>query len=310
MYVASRTKYHLWGRYAFWIFVASIVLSLLLFVPQFALEHGGARRWLDVGFTTFQPSEVLKFGVVVYLAAWLSFFYRRVRNPYFGMASLFVLAALTSLLLLSQRDTGTLMITMMAVMAVYVAASGRWAHVGVMVIAGILLVGMLAFARPYIRERILVVMDPARDIQGSGYQLNQSLIAIGSGEWTGRGYGQSIQKFRHLPEAHGDSIFAVAGEELGFLGSSVLVLLFVAFGLRGLHIAARAPDRFGGLLATGIVILILAQAFVNMAAMLGLIPLTGVPLPFVSHGGSALLVVMTEVGILMNISRATRPQTS
>ena len=161
----------------------------------------------------------------------------------------------------------------------------------------------LAYSRPYIFDRIETFIKPGEDLQGSSYQLNQSLIAIGSGQIFGRGFGQSVQKFNYLPEPIGDSIFAVAAEEWGFVGSTVLIFLFLAFAIRGLKIATWSSDIFGGLLATGIVILITVQSLVNIASMLGVFPLTGMPLLFVSHGGTALFFAMAEVGIILNISK-------
>ena len=168
--------------------------------------------------------------------------------------------------------------------------------------------GILSFAavvhyKPYLQERINTFLNPESDPQGSGYQLNQSLIAVGSGQIFGRGFGQSIQKFGSLPEPTNDSIFAVASEEFGFAGSSTIVLFFLFFALRGFHIAGRAHDRWGRIAVIGIVLLIITQSFINIASMVGLFPLTGVPLLFISHGGSALLFALAEVGIILSISR-------
>ena len=165
---------------------------------------------------------------------------------------------------------------------------------------------MIVLLQPYQRDRIMTFLEPAADIQGIGYQLNQSLIAIGSGGFWGKGFGMSQQKFYYLPEPTGDSIFAVFGEEFGFIGSAILIILFLAFSWRGIRIANRAPDLFGSYLAVGITLLIVIQAFINMAAISGLIPLTGLPLSFISYGSSALVANLAAVGILMNISKYTR----
>ena len=177
----------------------------------------------------------------------------------------------------------------------------------------ILLVGLIAIIafggmalwKPYFLDRIATFLHHD-DFQGSGYQMKQALIAIGSGGWSGRGFGQSVQKFSYLPEASGDSIFAVAAEEFGFWGTTLLVLLYLLFALRGVWLSARAPDVFSGLLTVGLVILIASQSFINIGSMLNLVPLTGVPLAFVSHGGTALLLAMAEVGVVLNISRYRR----
>lgn len=302
MYVTSRIKYQFWRRHAFWIFLATIGLALLVFVPGIGMEHGGARRWIDLGITTFQPGEALKFGVVVYIAAWFASFQKRVNSPLFGFLPFLIMLGITGGLLLAQPDTGTFMIAVAAGMAMLIAAGGRWRHIFLVILLGVGLIAGMAVWKPYVRDRIstLIHLD---DFQGSGYQVRQSLIAIGSGEFFGKGFGQSVQKFNYLPEAQGDSIFAVAAEEFGFIGASLLVILYLLFALRGLWISAHAPDVFGGLLSVGIVILLTAQSFINIGSMLNLLPLTGVPLMFVSHGGTALLIAMAEVGILLNISR-------
>ena len=185
----------------------------------------------------------------------------------------------------------------------YFVAGAPLKHILLLVLIGIIGLGSLAFARPYIKERLLTLVNPTRDILGSGYQINQSLIAIGSGGMSGRGFGQSVQKFNYLPEQIGDSIFAVAAEEFGFIGSVILILLFLSFTLRGLHISNRAPDMFSRLVVLGIVIIIITQSLVNISAMLAIIPLSGIPLVFVSHGGTAMLIALSQVGIILSISR-------
>lgn len=305
MFVASRIKYIFWRRFAFWILIASIICSALVFVPGIGMEHGGARRWLDLGITTFQPGEFLKFGIILYLATWFTFIKKRISSPYFGFYPLMGMFGVAGALLLSQPDTGTFIIAAAGGTAMYIAAGAKVRELALLLLLAFGLVAGLAFARPYVMDRITTFFEHD-DLQGSGYQVHQSLIAIGAGGLFGQGLGQSVQKFNYLPEAHGDSVFAVASEELGFVGASVLVLLYVLFGLRGLWIASRAPDRFSGLFAVGLVILIVSQSFTNIGAMLALAPLTGIPLIFVSQGGTALLIAMVEVGILLNISRYRR----
>lgn len=305
MFVASRIKYIFWRRFAFWILIASIICSALVFVPGIGMEHGGARRWLDLRITTFQPGEFLKFGIILYLATWFTFIKKRISSPYFGFYPLMGMFGVTGALLLSQPDTGTFIIAAAGGTAMYIAAGAKVRELALLLLLAVGLIAGLAFTRPYVMDRITTFFEHD-DLQGSGYQINQSLIAIGAGGLFGQGLGQSIQKFNYLPEAHGDSVFAVASEEMGFVGASVLVLLYVLFGLRGLWIASRAPDRFSGLFAVGLVILIVSQSFTNIGAMLALAPLTGIPLIFVSQGGTALLIAMVEVGILLNISRYRR----
>lgn len=304
MWLCARIKYQFWRKNAFWIFLVAIILSLLVFVPGIGMEHGGAKRWIDLRVTTFQPGEVLKFGAIVYLAAWFAFAHKRRRfdSSKFGIIPLLILLGITGALLLAQPDTGTFLIAAAAGIAMFVASGGRWRYVLLLALLGVLLLGTLATIKPYVRERIATLFHHD-DFQGAGYQLRQSLIAIGSGGVFGKGFGQSIQKFNYLPEAHGDSIFAVAAEEFGFIGAAGLIILYILFALRGLWIAARVHDVFAGIFAVGIVSLLTAQSFINIGSMLSIVPLTGVPLVFVSHGGTALLVAMAEVGILLNISR-------
>lgn len=302
MYICARLKYQFWRKYAFWVFGVTIILSILVFVPGVGMEHGGARRWLDLRITTLQPGELLKFGVIVYLAAWFTFVRKRIQSPYFGFYPLLALLGIAGALLLGQPDTGTFLIAVAAGMAMYIAAGARFREMVILVLLGATLLGGVAVWKPYVRERITTLIHHD-DFQGAGYQVRQSLIAIGSGGVFGTGFGQSVQKFNYLPEAQGDSIFAVAGEELGFVGTTTIVLLYVLFALRGLWIAGHAPDHFSGLLAVGLVILITSQSFINIGSMLAIAPLTGVPLVFISHGGTALMVAMAEVGILLNISR-------
>lgn len=302
MYVASRIKYVFWRKHAFWILLASIILALCVFVPGIGLAHGGAKRWIDLGITTFQPGELLKFALVAYLAAWLASFHRKIRSPQFGVLPLIAFFAIAAGLLLKQPDFGTFIIAAAAGIAMFITAGASMRDLSILFIIALIAFGGMAISKPYFLDRISTFLHHD-DFQGSGYQLKQALIAVGSGGLTGHGFGQSVQKFNYLPEAAGDSIFAVAAEEFGFIGTTFLVILYLLFALRGLWIGAHAPDMFSGLLAVGLVILTMAQSFINIGSMLNLLPLTGVPLIFVSHGGTALAVAMTEVGIILNISR-------
>ncbi len=205
--------------------------------------------------------------------------------------------------MLLQPDTDTFLIMGAAAMAMFVTAGGRWRDVGLMFVSAVLLLAIVAMVRPYIMDRLTTFLHPERDPLGSGYQIQQSLIAVGSGGFSGRGFGQSIQKFEYLPEPIGDSIFAVYAEEFGFVGSSLLILLYLGFTFRGYKIAGQAPDLFGTLLVVGFMTLIICQAFLNIGAMLGVAPLSGLPLPFISHGGTALLATLTMVGIVLNVSK-------
>ncbi len=200
---------------------------------------------------------------------------------------------------------GTLGVICASILALYIAAGAQWKHIGVFLCMALLALGALALMRPYVMDRIMTFINPSANQHDESYQIRQSLIAVGSGGFLGRGFGQGIQKFTYLPEPMGDSIFAVASEELGFIGSVTIVLLFLAFAFRGLTVAARAIDPFGALLAVGLSTYLGVEAFINIAAMLGIAPLTGVPLTFMSQGGSAMLASLAAAGILLSVSRKT-----
>lgn len=302
-FITSKIKYTFWRRCSFWLFFFSLILTLLVFIPAIGLEAGGAKRWLLIGPLTFQPSELLKITAILYMATWFSGIKSKITTFKLGLLPLIVVLGLIGAVLLLQPDTDTFMILSAVLLTMYFTAGGKWKYLLSIVGIGILCLAMLLTFRPYLRERVLTFVNPASDSLGSSYQIQQSLIAIGSGGFAGRGFGQSLQKFNFLPEPIGDSVFAVFAEEFGFVGTFVLLLLFVAFLWRGLKIATKSPDLFGGLVAVGIVILITVQSFTNIMAMLGLIPLSGLPLIFVSHGGSAMFVTLASVGILFNISR-------
>ena len=306
-YLISRIDYHRLRQFALPLLLLSSALTLLVFIPGIGFEHGGANRWIAFGSLSFQPSELLKIAFVIYAAAFFSAVKAKIATVRFGLIPLIVLAVIAGVILLAQPDTDTFMVLFLALVGMFLVAGGKWKHLFIVGIIGLLCLSALVWQRPYLRERLLTYLDPSADPLGAGYQIQQSLIAIGSGGFTGKGFGQSVQKFSYLPEPIGDSIFAVAGEEFGFIGGILLIGLYLAFLLRGLRIATGAPDRFGGLLSLGIVILIGAGAFMNIAAMLSIIPLSGLPLSFVSHGGTALLFTMAEAGILLNVSRQQGP---
>jgi cell division protein FtsW len=209
-------------------------------------------------------------------------------------------------ILMIQPDTAGVIIIGMAAVTMLFAAGGKVSHLALLALVGIVAIAGAAYERPYIAQRIETFFNQESDPLGAGYQVQQSLIAVGSGGFGGRGFGQGLEKFSYLPEPIGDSIFAVAAEEFGFVGSAVLVLLFALFALLGLRIAARAPDPFGGLLVVGLTVLIAGQSFFNIASALGLVPLVGVPLIFVSHGGTSLAISLAEVGVILSVSKRMR----
>ncbi|HEY4519520.1 MAG TPA: putative peptidoglycan glycosyltransferase FtsW [Candidatus Paceibacterota bacterium] len=303
LFITSIIDYKRWKRFALPLFIFSIVLTALVFVPDIGITHGGGTRWIDLGFLSFQPSETMKIGAVLFAAVYFSSIRQRVATIQYGVVGLLGVLALPTLLLVLQPDIGTLGIIVVSVGAIYVAAGARMRDVVLVALIGVLLIGALALTRPYVKDRLLTFINPADNPQTEGYQIRQSLIAIGSGGVSGRGFGQGIQKFTYLPEPMGDSIFAVAAEEFGFFGSVFVVGTFLVFALRGFTVASRAGDSFGTLLGVGIVSYLVAEAFINIAGMVGLIPLTGVPLTFFSQGGTAMLVSLGSVGILLSISK-------
>jgi cell division protein FtsW len=303
-FITSQINYKFYRKYSFYLFLASIAATLLVFVPGLGVEHGCAHRWIYLGTLSFQTSELLKIGFIIYLSAWLSGAREGVKTFTGGFLPFFILSSIIGVILLLQPDTDTFMIAIFSGLAIYLTAGGRWKHILIFVLIGLIGFGALAYSRPYVRSRIMTFIHPVENDLGSGYQIKQSLIAIGSGGLGGRGFGQSIQKFdNHLPEPIGDSIFAVAGEEFGFVGSVSIIILFVFFAFRGLKIASQIQDSFGRLMVVGIVIMVVSQAFVNISAMVGVIPLSGITLPFISHGGTSLFMTLIEMGVVLNISK-------
>lgn len=300
---ASRIDYRKWRRVAPFLFALALIATALVFLPQLGISHGGGRRWLDLGGMSFQPAEALKLAVVAMSAAYFSAIRPRIGSFIYSFGGLSAILLAPVALLILQPDIGTLGVIIAAALAVFVAAGAPWRHIFIVLLLIPVFLAVLAMNKPYVRDRIVTFFHPAQNQQAEGYQIRQALIAVGSGGLLGRGFGQGIQKFTYLPEPMGDSIFAVVGEEFGFIGSVFLVILFLLFALRGFWIAARAPDPFGGLLAVGISAYLAGEAFINIAAMLGAAPITGIPLTFVSQGGSAMLVSLASAGILLNVSK-------
>ncbi len=303
MYFSSKIEYKLWRKYSLLIFIGSILLTAFVFVPHLGWSHGGAQRWIQLGGFSFQPVEFLKFGFIIYFAAWLSWAKNKVQDLKFGILPFTIMLAVIALILLKQPDTKSfILISVTGIGMLFISGVPIRYILGVGM-GGMLLLGTLLFFKPYLQERVKTFIDPSSNPQGSSYQIQQSFIALGSGGIFGRGFGQSIQKFSYLPEPQGDSIFAVLGEELGFVGSLATICLYLLFALRGFRIANNSPDLFSRLLVSGIVILITAQSFMHIASITGVFPLTGVPLPFMSHGGTSLMIYLVAIGIVLNVSK-------
>ena len=303
--ITANVHYRFWRKYAFYLIIAALIVTALVFTPL-GMAHGGARRWIALGSFSFQPAEILKFAFIIYIATWLSGMQKYVATFKRGLLPFCGMLAFVGVILLLQPDTDTYAIMAVSALAMFVTAGGRWRDVVATGLVGLIIILSLAFFRPHIRDRLTTFIHPSNDPQGKSWQVKQSLIAIGSGGMFGRGFGQSIQKFEYLPEPIGDSIFAVLGEEFGFLGTTSLIVLFCLFTLRGFRIATESTDMFGMLLVVGFITLIMLQVFLNIGAMIAVAPLSGLPLPFISHGGTALLSTLASVGIILNVSRYSK----
>lgn len=303
--IFAKIDYHHWRKWSFLLLLLSLILLILVFVPGIGVAYKGAKRWIGFGSFSFQPTELLKLTFVLYLGSWLSSKREKVSDLYYGFLSfLFILGAVTFLIVL-QPDIGTLSIIMLSAVIVYYLAGAKILHLAMIGLAFILIFWLLIVIAPYRMQRFTVFQNPETDPQGIGYHINQALLAEGSGGLWGLGFGQSRQKYNYLPEVAGDSIFAIICEELGFLRTLFLIALFLILMYQGYKIARKSPDLFGRLLAGGITSWLCLQALINIMAMIGLIPLTGIPLPLISYGGSAMVISLIAVGILTNISKQT-----
>ncbi|HET7713736.1 MAG TPA: putative lipid II flippase FtsW [Patescibacteria group bacterium] len=302
LFVAMKLDYHFYRRVAVPIFFLALLLLVLVFIPGIGINAYGANRWIDFKFFIVQPAEVMKLALAIFLAAW---FEEKgdIKSFKRGFLPVAVVLGVIGFLIISQPDLGSLLIIASTLLMVYFAAGARLLYylVGLPLALGAGLLVILSSA--YRKARLMTFFDPTTDTQGTSYHINQVLLALGSGGIFGTGIGQSRGKYEYLPEVTTDSIFAVIGEELGFAGSFVLLCVYGFIIYRGFKIALSAPDRFGQLLALGIVTTLATQATLNLAAMVALVPLTGVPLPFISYGGSSLVVTLTSIGILLNISK-------
>ena len=302
---AQHISYKHWKSLAPVFLIASVFLMALLFVPKFGISHGGAIRWLDFSLFSFQPSEILKFSFLLYLVSWLAAKKKEVRTMSFGLVPFLLMIGFSGTFLILEPDIGTLGVLSLTSAFLFFLGGGRLFHLGIIILFGAFLLGVLIYMEPYRLSRFAVFLNPSLDRQGIGYQLNQSLVAIGSGGIGGKGFGFSFQKLHLLPEPAGDSVFAIVAEESGFVGSLILLFLFLLFFWRGIMIAQRSRDTFAKLLASGLTLIIFIQVVINTGSLLGLLPLTGIPLPFVSYGGTSLAMHLAQVGILLNISKHT-----
>ncbi len=305
--VVMRVDYHRWRRWSIPALALSCLLLALVLVPGLGVNVNGASRWLGYGPISLQPSELAKLTILVFAADLLARRAAWMADVRLTLLPVTVVFGGVALLLMLQPNLGTTLVLGSIVLSVLWVAGTPFLPLSAITAAGALAAAGLALWAPYRRARVLAFLDPWADYQSTGYQNIQSLVGIASGGLTGSGLGESRAKWGFLPEAHTDFIFAIIGEELGLLGTLVVVALFVSLCVFGARAALLAPDRFGMLLAAGTTVWFGAQAFVNIGAVIGILPITGVPLPFVSYGGSSLLFSMIGAGLLLNVARQAQP---
>ncbi len=302
--LTSAIPYGHYRRFAGVMLLISIVLLLSVFIPGLGTDLGTfAQQWIVLGPLTLQPSELVKLTFLFYIAAWME---KRteheIRDVHSGLIPFVIVLSVVMGLLLLEHDTGTMGVIVVMASGVYFSAGAPFRYFALFAGGGAGLLALLVAFSPYRAARFMTFLHPELDPKGIGYHINQALLAVGSGGFFGRGYGHSLQKFQYLPEVAGDSIFAVIAEELGFLLTTAFLVLYVGFLQRGFKIAATASDAFGRYLVAGVMSWIAAQAFFNIGAMVGVLPITGVPLPLVSYGGTALAVTLTALGVVVNVS--------
>jgi cell division protein FtsW len=285
------------------LFVVSLAMLVLLYVPGLGLMKGGARRWLRLGPFIAEPSELVKFALVFFLAEFLSKRQARIHEFKYGPLAVFLIVGPITLMILKQPDFGSTVMIALILFAMLFAAGARASHLAV---AGSGTLGVLMFqaaAKSYRMKRLTTFLDPWSVARGAGFQLVQSFIALGEGGKWGVGLGAGRQKMFYLPEAHTDFIFAVVGEEFGIIGATIVVALFLVILFRGMRIAHDEPDPFASLLAVGLTALLSIQALINMSVVIGLIPTKGLPLPFLSYGGTSIIIAMAALGALLALGR-------
>jgi cell division protein FtsW len=305
MYITSRIDYHVWKRFIPLIVITALGLLALVKVPGIGFSTGGAARWISIGVIFFQPAELAKLAIIMYTAGWISEKHQAIKDFYFGVLPALGIIGLFAFLILIQPDVGTMSILVVTALVMLFVGGVSLRYFAGIIVLGLIAFGIIIKLEPYRIQRLITFLNPNADPSGIGYQINQALLAIGSGGLLGYGYGQSRQKHNYLPEGIGDSIFAIMAEELGFIRVLLILGLFLGLLIRAIKIAVNAPDTFGKLLVIGIASQITIQALINIAAITGLLPLTGIPLPFISYGSSSLIVTLIGMGIILNVSRQT-----
>jgi cell division protein FtsW len=303
MYATMNTDYWVWRKYANLGLLICFALLLIVLIPGVGVIRGGARSWLGLGSFGIQPSEFMKMGMIIFLAKMLSEHGSSTQSFVKGLLPPLMFAGLAFGLIMLQPDLGTGVVLVGASVLIIYVAGARMLHLSWFALAGLAGFAGLIAAAPYRLQRITAFLDPWQDPLGAGYQSIQSLYAIGPGGLVGLGLGMSRQKYSYLPEPQTDFIFSIIAEELGFIGGALVLILFTILVVRGIRTAMTAPDTFGSLLAAGIVGMIAIQVMINIGVVIGMFPVTGITLPLISAGGSSLTLMLTSLGILLNISR-------
>jgi cell division protein FtsW len=302
-FVMANIPYIFWKKYMWVVYAGIITLLTLVFVPGLGITSKGAQRWIDLGIVSIQASEFVKLGLIMFIAGYASLLKERIQQFQEGFAPLLVFSLIPIALVVLQPDIGTVSIMFTILFGLLYVAGSRISHLVLLATAGIVALGIMIVIAPYRAARLTTFLHPELDPLGIGYHINQAVLAVGSGGIFGLGLGNSRQKFEYLPEVHGDSIFAIIAEEMGFITVTALVVLITLIAVRGLRIAKHAPDDFGRLMVSGVIIWFIAQSYLNIGAIIGLLPLTGAPLPFVSHGGTALITILAAFGVITNVSK-------
>ncbi|MCL4378473.1 MAG: putative lipid II flippase FtsW [Actinobacteria bacterium] len=301
--IFSRINYHFYSRISIFILLIAIALLAIVLIPAMSTLIGGSRRWLSFMFFNLQPSEIAKLALIIFISDSLNKKYKN--NSVFKniLWPSFLVLIIVTVLIFLEPDFGTVVIIWVVVFIIFFIGNVRFPHIFTLGFTGIAVLVAYMFMEDYRRERILAFFNKAGGTSSVNFQVNQSLIALGSGHILGVGLGNSIQKYSYLPEAHTDFIFAILGEELGMVGTIIVLVLFLSLAFFGIRVCLKTEDYFGRTVAGAITGLITVQAVTNVAVVIGLVPVTGLTLPFISSGGSSLMINMICVGILLNISR-------
>ncbi|MCX6807146.1 MAG: putative lipid II flippase FtsW [Candidatus Berkelbacteria bacterium] len=304
--IFQNIDYHYYRKIATPLLLVTLLLLILVFIPGIGHSWRGVSRWIGIGSVVFQPAEITKLTLILYLSAWFERMNSKVANFKSGFLPFALLVLILGVLLIEQPDFGSFIVLTGIAVAIYFLAGASISHLILGMFSAFLGFCLLIKVAPYRISRLLSFINPENDPLGIAYHIRNALIAIGSGGLWGLGFGQSRQKYLFLPEVHTDSIFAIISEELGFLRASLIIIAFFYIAYRGYKIAQKAPDTFGRLVAVGIVTWFVFQAFINIAGITGLLPFTGVPLPFISYGGTSLVINLVSTGILLNISKYSK----